>query len=197
MNLPNRLTLFRLMFIPIIVFIALFPFAQFGVDFGTLTVQFVRVPIENIIIFILFVLASITDFLDGFIARRQKLITTFGKFMDPLADKLLINTIFILLAVNGQIPTLVVLILIWRDAAVDGLRLMAARKGVTMAAGYLGKVKTVAQMLTLGLYLLSNLPFELYQFPMHELMLWFTVIVSIMSGVTYFMQGKTYILESM
>jgi CDP-diacylglycerol--glycerol-3-phosphate 3-phosphatidyltransferase len=197
MNLPNRLTIIRLLFIPIIVFFALFPFAQFGFDFGTLSVRFVRLPIENLIIFILFALASFTDFLDGYIARRQRLITTFGKYIDPLADKLLINTLFILLALNGQIPTLVVLILIWRDAAVDGLRLMAARKGITMAAGFLGKVKTVSQMLTLGLYLLSNLPFELYQFPMNELMLWFTVIVSIMSGVTYFMQGKTYILESM
>ncbi len=197
MNLPNRLTLSRLMFIPLIVFVALFPFEQFNIIFGSITVDFVRIPVDNLIIFGLFVIASLTDLLDGYIARKRQLITTFGKFIDPLADKLLVNTLLVIFAVRGQMPVIAVLLMLWRDTAVEGIRMIVARKGVTMSAGFLGKVKTVSQMITIGLYLLSNLPFELYQLPVHELMLWFTVIVSVMSGITYYIQGKPYILESM
>ena len=93
--------------------------------------------------------------------------------------------------------SIAVLILIWRDTVVEGIRMIAARSGVTIAAAFLGKVKTVAQMLTIILYLAGNLPFELVQLPVHELMLWFTVIISVLSGVSYFVQAKDMILESM
>jgi CDP-diacylglycerol--glycerol-3-phosphate 3-phosphatidyltransferase len=197
MNIPNRLTLIRLVFVPIIVFFAIFPFAQFNIVFGYLMIDFVSVPIINIIILILFVVASFTDFLDGYLARKHNLVTTFGKFVDPLADKLLVNTMFILFAYQGVMPVLAVLIMLWRDTAIEGVRMIAARSGVTIAAAFLGKVKTVAQMITIVLYLVSNLPFELVQLPIHELMLWFTVTISVVSGISYFLQAKDLILESM
>lgn len=197
MNIPNRLTLLRLVFVPLIVFFAVFPFAQFGINFGYIMVGFVSLPVVNLIILVIFVLASITDFLDGYLARRFNLITTFGKFIDPLADKLLVNTIFVLLSVQGVVPVIAVLLMIWRDSAVEGIRMIAARQGVTIAAAFLGKVKTVAQMITIVLYLLSNLPFELVQLPVHQLMLWFTVSISLLSGLSYFVQAKDIILESM
>jgi len=197
MNIPNRLTLIRLMFVPVIVFFAIFPFAQFNIVFGYIMIDFVSVPVVNIIILVLFVIASFTDFLDGYLARKHNLVTTFGKFVDPLADKLLVNTIFILFAYQGIMPVLAVLIMIWRDTAIEGVRMIAARNGVTIAAAFLGKVKTVTQMITIVLYLVSNLPFELVQLPIHELMLWFTVTISVVSGVSYFLQAKEMILESM
>ncbi len=197
MNIPNRLTLIRLMFVPVIVFFAIFPFAQFNIVFGYIMIDFVSVPVVNIIILILFVIASFTDFLDGYLARKHNLVTTFGKFVDPLADKLLVNTMFILFAYQGIMPVLAVLIMIWRDTAIEGVRMIAARNGVTIAAAFLGKVKTVTQMITIVLYLISNLPFELVQLPVHELMLWFTVTISVVSGVSYFLQAKEMILESM
>lgn len=197
MNIPNRLTLIRLMFVPVIAFFALFPFAQFNIVFGYIMIDFVSVPVVNIIILVLFVIASFTDFLDGYLARKYNLVTTFGKFVDPLADKLLVNTVFILFAYQGVVPVLAVLIMIWRDTAIEGVRMIAARKGVTIAAAFLGKVKTVTQMITIVLYLMSNLPFELVQLPIHELMLWFTVTISVVSGISYFMQAKDLILESM
>jgi len=197
MNIPNRLTLIRLMFVPVIVFFAIFPFAQFNIVFGYIMIDFVSVPVVNIIILILFVIASFTDFLDGYLARKHNLVTTFGKFVDPLADKLLVNTMFILFAYQGIMPVLAVLIMIWRDTAIEGVRMIAARNGVTIAAAFLGKVKTVTQMITIVLYLVSNLPFELVQLPVHELMLWFTVTISVVSGVSYFLQAKEMILESM
>ena len=197
MNLPNRITILRLIFVPLIVFMSLFPFAQFNIVFGHINVSFVTLSIQNIIILVLFMLASITDFLDGYFARKLNQITTFGKFFDPIADKLLVNTLFILLAVQGVLPVLAVLLMIWRDTIVEAVRMITARSGVTIAAQFLGKLKTVAQIITLVLYLLNNLPFELIHLPIHELMLWFTVSISLLSGVSYFLQSKSIILESM
>ena len=152
---------------------------------------------KNILVLIIFVVASITDFLDGYIARKHNLITSFGKFIDPIADKLLVNTVMIMFACNGMVPVVPVIIMIWRDTIVDGLRMNTASKGVVVAAGMLGKIKTVAQMITIILVLLNNLPFELLKFPMAEFMLWFSTLVSVASGISYFNQMKEHILESM
>jgi len=122
MNLPNRLTLLRIFFVPLIVFFVVFPFGQYGIVFGHFTFGFVTLPIINVIVFGLFALASITDFFDGYLARKNHQISTFGKFMDPIADKLLVNTLFILFAVQGLIPVIAVLVMIWRDVFVDGLK---------------------------------------------------------------------------
>lgn len=197
MNLPNRITIIRLIFVPLIVLMSLFPFAQFNIVFGHINVGFVTLSIQNLIILALFSLASLTDFLDGYLARKLNQVTTFGKFFDPIADKLLVNTLFILLAVQGVLPVLAVLLMVWRDTIVEAVRMIAAKSGVTMAAQFLGKVKTVAQIITLILYLLNNLPFELIHLPVHELMLWFTVSISLLSGISYFLQSKNLILESM
>jgi CDP-diacylglycerol--glycerol-3-phosphate 3-phosphatidyltransferase len=196
MNLPNRLTLLRILFVPLIVFFAVFPFAQYGVVFGHLNVGFVSLPIINLIVLGLFMLASFTDFLDGYLARKYNQISTFGKFMDPIADKLLVNTVFILFVYQGLVPVVAVMVMIWRDVFVDGLRMLAAEKGKVVAAGYLGKLKTVVQMLTIILFLLSNLPFELYNLPIANFFLWFSVVISITSGINYFRQLSALVLES-
>ena len=196
MNLPNRLTIIRIIMIPVIVLIYLFPYAQFGINVQSFDVGFVSISLVNIIVLGLFILTSFTDFLDGYIARSQNMITTFGKFADPIADKLLVNTMFILFAAQGVIPVVAVLIMIARDTIVDGCRMIASSNGTVVAAGYLGKVKTVSQMLAIILILLNNLPFELYRFPVSDLVLWFAAIVSFVSGVSYFNQMKEYIFES-
>lgn len=196
MNLPNKLSLFRMGLIPLIVFIKVFPYAQFGYsvpvfDFGGYTLSLL-----NIILLILFILASITDYVDGYIARKYNLITTFGKFIDPIADKLLVTTMFILFAVDGIVPIVVVLIMLWRDILVDGLRMIASSEGIVMSAGYLGKLKTVLQMFTIIVILLNNLPFEMLAFPMANFLLWFSLVASVLSGVSYFIQGKAVLLNS-
>lgn len=196
MNLPNRLTVMRIIMIPIIVLIYLFPYSQFGIDIPVYDVRFVSISLINIIVLILFALTSFTDYLDGQIARKKNLITTFGKFADPIADKLLVNTMFILFAAQGIIPVVPVLVMLARDTIVDGCRMIAASNGKVVAAGYLGKVKTVSQMLAIVLILVNNLPFELWRLPISDMVLWFAAIVSFASGVSYFMQMKEYIFES-
>jgi len=197
MNLPNKLSCFRMILVPILVAVWIFPYAQLNIQLPEFTFGYVSLSLKNILVLIIFVVASFTDFLDGYIARKYNLITSFGKFIDPIADKLLVNTVMIMFACNGMVPVVPVIIMIWRDTIVDGLRMNTASKGVVVAAGMLGKIKTVAQMITIILVLLNNLPFELLKFPMAEFMLWFSTLVSVASGISYFNQMKEHILESM
>ncbi|MGN1343674.1 MAG: CDP-diacylglycerol--glycerol-3-phosphate 3-phosphatidyltransferase [Traorella sp.] len=197
MNLPNKLSCFRMILVPLIVLVWIFPYANFNIKMVEFTFGMVTLSLKNIIVLVLFAIASFTDYLDGQIARKNNLITSFGKFIDPIADKLLVNTMMILFACYGMVPIVPVIVMIWRDTIVDGLRMSTASKGVVVAAGLLGKLKTVSQMLTIILVLLNNLPFELWRFPMAEFLLWFSCLVSVVSGISYFNQMKEYILETM
>ncbi|MDD6467884.1 MAG: CDP-diacylglycerol--glycerol-3-phosphate 3-phosphatidyltransferase, partial [Erysipelotrichaceae bacterium] len=157
---------------------------------------FVSLSYLNIALLALFAIASISDFFDGYLARKNNQVTTFGKFVDPIADKALTTTMFILFAADGLIPVLVVLIMVWRDILVDGIRMICADRGVVVAAGILGKAKTVAQMLAIICILLNNLPFELIGIPFADIMIWLSVFLSVMSGFSYFVQAKDLIFES-
>lgn len=196
MNLANKLTVFRITLIPVIVLVAIFPYAQFDITVGYFSVGSVILTYKNVAVLVLFAIASFTDFLDGYLARSRDMITTFGKFLDPIADKLLVNTVLILFAAQGVVPVVPVLIMIWRDTIVDAIRMLISQKGYVMAAGYLGKVKTVAQMLAIILILLNNLPFELYGIPVADIALWFATLMSVLSGASYVVQARPYITES-
>lgn len=197
MNLPNILTCVRAVLVPVIVLLFYFPYSRFNIVIPVYHFQNVSLSLLNIIACVIFVGASFTDFLDGYIARKNNLVTTFGKFLDPIADKLLVNTLFILMAVFGVIPAIPVIVMIWRDMLVDALRMVAMERGKVVAAGFLGKMKTVFQMLTIIFVLLNNLPFELYGLPISDILLWSSMVISILSGVYYFVQLKDYVLESM
>ena len=194
MNLPNRLTVMRIVLIPVIILIGIFPYAQVGIEVPALQFGFVSLSAVNVVMLVLFCVASFTDFLDGYLARKNNLVTTFGKFADPIADKLLVTTMFILFAAQGVIPVVPVLIMVARDTIVDGIRMIASSNGVVMAAGYLGKVKTVVQMLAVIFILLNNLPFELVRLPVSDFLLWFASFTSLTSGTSFFNQMKSYTL---
>ena len=196
MNLPNKLTVFRIILVPIMIFVWLFPYEQFNFMFYEFNYGPASLSLLNIIVLVIFALASITDMLDGMIARKYNMITTFGKFADPIADKLLVNTTLIIMASKHLIPVLPVVIMLGRDIIVDGCRMIASKNGVVVAAGYLGKLKTVSQMIAIILVLLNNLPFELYGIPMASIVLWFATLTSVMGGYSYFIQLKDYIFES-
>ncbi len=196
MNTPNKLSIFRISLVPLIVLTLLFPYAQFGISMPTYVINDVFIPLKNLIALFLFALASFTDFLDGYLARKYDQITTLGKFLDPIADKVLVNTLFILLAYQGVVPVVAVLLMIWRDTMVDGIRMMASAKGITISAGILGKVKTVLQIVTIIFVLLNNIPFEFWLLPVSDLLVWFSTLVSLLSGYAYFVEAKDIILES-
>lgn len=196
MNLPNRLSLFRLLLIPIIVLLWVFPYAQFGINLPVYHFGYVAVSLRNIIVLVLFLLGSFSDFLDGYLARMNNQVTTFGKFIDPIADKCLTTTLFILFASDNLISPIPVLVMVWRDIVVDGIRLIASSHNVVMSAKMMGKVKTVSQMVCISLILVNNLPFQLINIPAADIMLWFSTIISLASGINYYRQAKEYVWES-
>jgi CDP-diacylglycerol--glycerol-3-phosphate 3-phosphatidyltransferase len=196
MNLPNRISIFRLILIPVIVIVWVFPYAQLGISWPVYHVGFVSLSLQRIVILALFAIASFSDFLDGYLARKNHQITTFGKFIDPIADKCLTTTVFILLAVEGTIPAIPVIVMIWRDTIVDGIRMIASGHDVVMSAGILGKIKTASQMFCIIFTLLNNLPFELIGLPVSDILLWFSMIISVLGGVEYYRQAKPIIMES-
>ncbi len=196
MNLPNKISLMRIALVPLLAIIYLYVDLPecfvFTVDNSYLILTF-----TDLIVFLIFAIASITDFLDGSIARKYNLITSFGKFIDPIADKLLVNTLFILFAWSGEVSVVAVLLMIARDTIVDGLRMSASSKGKVVAAGILGKLKTVLQMFAIIVILLNNIPFAFFHIAMDQILLWASVIVSLLSGIVYFVKLKDVILETM
>jgi CDP-diacylglycerol--glycerol-3-phosphate 3-phosphatidyltransferase len=180
----------------VIILVYLFPYAAVGITPLTFAIGNVDLSVINLIVLAIYVIAALTDALDGHIARSRNMITTFGKFADPIADKLLTTTMFLLFVSQGIIPVVPVIIMIARDTVVDGCRMMAANNGKVVAAGMMGKLKTVFQMVTVALILLNNLPFELLRLPVAEIMLWFSAFVSLVSGIQYFYQLKDDIFES-
>lgn len=196
MNLPNRLTIFRIILIPIVVLVYLFPYAQFGIEPGVLTIGGVDLSIISLICLVIYLAAAITDYFDGQIARKRNMQTTFGKFADPIADKMLTTTMFLMFSSRGLIPVVPVIIMVCRDIVVDGCRMIAASNGKVVAAQMLGKLKTVLQMVSIALVLLNNLPFEIWGLPVTDIMIWFSAFVSFASGVSYFSQLKGDIMES-
>ena len=197
MNLPNKITISRLIIAVIMIFFAVFPWANVGASSILTMLGNTGFTIIDLILTILFVVGSATDAIDGKIARKYNLITDFGKFFDPLADKFLVNSALIFLACCGRIPALIIILMIGRDLAVDGIRFMAASKGEVIAANIFGKLKTVFQMVTIPFVMLNGFPFN-YLFKEHtyiflDVLLSITCAMSLISGFIYLYRGRKYI----
>lgn len=198
MNLPNKITVARILLIPIMIII---PFL--GLD----NIVFGDVTLSNFIVLIIFLVASFTDFLDGYLARKNKLVTTFGKFLDPIADKLLVLAALIMLVEQGIVPAWIPVIIAAREFIVSGIRMLAAGEGNVIAASWLGKVKTVSQMVAIALAFLSTNKFmqfidgslaggSLILNILMSLGMLVSVIATIWSGVDYFMKSKDIVLKT-
>lgn len=188
MNLPNKLTIFRMIMVPFFVYILLAPVYYPTGSFMYLILPPVLVTYANYIAAIIFVVASFTDFLDGYLARRDGLVTNFGKFMDPLADKLLVCSALICLIQTGLLPAWVVVIIISREFIISGFRLVASDNGVVIAASYWGKFKTVTQMVMVVVLILN------FQHPLMilfaNILIWLSVILTVVSLVDYVVKNK-------
>ena len=171
MNWPNRLTLLRVILIPVL-----------------LIFLHIDTPFCQGLALMVFVVAALTDFLDGYLARRDKIITNFGKFLDPVADKLLVLSTMIGLCGLGRFPAWACIIILFREISVDGLRMVAVEQQKVIPAGPLGKIKTVMQIVTLVVYFLRNWPFG--TFPMDKVLLGLSVLMTIWSGVDYFWRNR-------
>lgn len=192
LNLPNKITVSRVILIPVFM---LFMLVDFG--FGEVVVLGTHMQTGHLIGGLIFIFASITDWLDGYIARKNNLVTNMGKFLDPLADKLLVSAAFIILVELGSAPSWIVIAIISREFAVTGLRLILAGGGEVVAANQLGKIKTVAQIIAIISLLLNNIYFETIGVPFGTIMLYIALVFTVWSGVDYFYKNRKVLIDSM
>ncbi|RAZ79185.1 CDP-diacylglycerol--glycerol-3-phosphate 3-phosphatidyltransferase [Planococcus halotolerans] len=191
MNIPNKITVSRILLIPVFM---IFMLIDFG--WGEMTLFGATLPVSHFIGGLIFIFASLTDWVDGFYARKYNLVTTFGKFLDPLADKLLVSAALIILVELGFAPSWIVIIIISREFAVTGLRLVLASEGEVVAAGGLGKIKTTAQILAVSALLLYDMIFALIGLPFGLIMLYIALIFTVWSGWDYFYANRKALLAS-
>jgi len=196
MNLPNKLTIFRILLTFIIIFILLFPFYNINISFPKYVIDgTILIDSKYIIAGILFIIASLTDFLDGYIARKYNLITDEGKLMDAIADKILVNSVIIILSAHGFIHPIIPVVVIIRDVVVDSIKMLAAAKGKVVAAIKSGKWKTATLMVGTVLTLFYNLPFELWNLHVSDVLLIIATVLSIVSAIQYFFLNKNIIFS--
>ncbi len=172
MNLPNKLTLMRVVLIPVFL----------------LVLFLMQEPYNRYIATAIFVVASVTDFLDGYIARKYHMVSNFGKFMDPLADKLLVMAALVSMVAMEDLPAWVVIVILAREFAITGFRTLAMEANIVMAASWWGKIKTTTQMIMIILVLLQ-LPFA-YMPMIETVLVWLAVLFTVVSGVDYIVKNK-------
>lgn len=177
MNLPNKITLFRVFMIPVFLVFMLIP----------------QIPYARWIAAGIFVIAALSDLLDGYIARKRNLITNFGKFMDPLADKLLVSSALICLVEMKLIASWIVIIIIAREFIISGFRLIASDNGVVIAAGWWGKVKTNFQMIT-SVMLIINLDYPVINV-LEQIAIYLTLLLTVVSLIDYMLKNRSVLGE--
>ncbi len=175
MNLANKITLLRIFLVPIFMFFLLTNFS-----FGGYAAYIAA---------IIFIVAAATDGLDGYIARKRKQVTNFGKIIDPLADKLLVTAALISLVELNKLSSWIVMIIISRDFIVTSLRIVAISEGINIAASIWGKVKTISQIIAIASLLLNNYPFVIIGFPFDKIAILIAVILTIYSGLDYLIKN--------
>ena len=191
MNLPNKLTIGRIITAIIILIMLIIPWDSLGIVFPTFNVAGkIIVDLKYIIAGILFVLAALTDFLDGHIARSRNLVTDFGKVMDAIADKVLVNGLLIILAYDGMISIAIPVIIITRDIFVDSFKMASGKKGKVVAASFTGKANTMCMMIGMALTMFYNLPFELIGLNIADALLIIATILSVISACQYYYNTK-------
>lgn len=196
MNLPNKITVVRIALAVIILILLVFPWYQLNISFPVYSVMGVQnIDLKYLISGVLFLIASVTDFLDGYIARSKNLVTDFGKVMDAIADKVLVNGLLVILAYNDFISVIVPVIIITRDIVVDSIKMASGNKGRVVAASWPGKIKTICMMIGLTLTLFYNLPFAFFGIRIDQLFVFAATILSIVSGCQYYVANKDFIFS--
>lgn len=196
MNLPNKLTILRMFLALVVIMILLVPFDTLGMSLPKIFInESIVIDVRYIISGVLFIIASVTDFADGYIARKYNLVTDFGKMMDAIADKVLVNSILIILSSTGFIHPIIAVVVIVRDIVVDSIKMVASSKGKVIAAIKTGKFKTACLMVGITLTLFYNLPFELWNVKISEIFLIVASILSIISAVEYYYMNRKLIFS--
>lgn len=194
MNLANKITFSRIVLSIVIMILLLFPFEGLGIELPSYLVNgTIYIELKYIIAGIIFIIASLTDFFDGRVARKYNMVTDFGKMIDAISDKMLTNSLLIILAANGMISPVIAVVFIVRDIAVDSMKMVVGNKGKTVAAIGIAKLKTATLMLGLTFTLFYNLPFELIGIRVSDCLLIISAILSLVSAFQYYIMARPYI----
>lgn len=193
MNLPNKITIARIILSVLILILLLIPWHSLGIRWPEYEVGSVVINIKYIIVGVLFLVASLSDFLDGYLARKNNEVTDFGKVADAIADKILVNGLLIILAYERIISIIIPVVIITRDIVVDSCKMISGNHGKVVAASIMGKLKTICMMCGVTLILFYNLPFELIGFPLADLFLIAATVLSVVSGCQYYYNSKEFL----
>ena len=194
MNLANKITISRIVISIVIMILLLFPFEGLGLELPTYLVNGnIYIELKYIIAGVLFIIGSLTDFFDGRIARKYNMVTDFGKMVDAISDKMLTNSLLVILASNGMISPVIAVVFIVRDIAVDTIKMIVGNKGKAVAAIGVAKWKTATLMVGLTLTLFYNLPFELIGVRVSDCLLIISAVLSLISGFKYYTMARKYI----
>lgn len=193
MNLPTKITVARLVLTVFIILLLCVPFSSLGIVFPKFDINGVVVELQYILSGVLFIIASLTDFLDGYLARKNNQVTDTGKMLDAICDKALVNPILIILAANGFVPVIVPVVYVFRDIIVDAIKMEAASKGRVVAAIKSGKYKTAFMMVGISLVFFYNIPFEYIGIRVDLCLVYLACILSVISAYQYFMLNKELI----
>lgn len=194
MNLPTKLTVVRIILSVVIMILLMFPFDAVGLSFPVVRAG-VDIDVKYIVAGIIFIVASFTDFLDGYLARKNNQVTDTGKMLDAIADKVLTNPILIIFAAEGLISPIVPVVVVVRDIVVNAIKMEAASKGKVVAAIKSGKIKTASLMIGMVLLFFGNVPFVYINIRVDLLFIYFATIMSLVSMVQYFMLNKKIIFS--
>ena len=195
MNLANKITLSRVV-LSIVIMIMLFPFDGLGIDLPSYVLKGnIYVELKYIVAGVLFIIASLTDFIDGRVARKYNMVTDFGKMVDAISDKMLTNSLLVILASNGMVSPVIAVIFIVRDIAVDSIKMVVGNKGHAVAAIGIAKFKTATLMLGLTFTLFYNLPFEFFGIRVSDSLLIIATVFAVVSGFQYYSMARVYIEE--
>lgn len=197
MNVPNRITLCRIILSILLLVLIIFPMEKIGIDFPEFKIANVIINSKYLICGVIFMIASLTDFLDGYLARKYNLVTDLGKVMDAIADKVLVNGVLIVLAVEGFISVVVPVVIVSRDIFVDSIKMVAGQKSGAVGASKAGKFKTAFMLVGITLLFFQDIPFSLLgvNFVSRTIIMIATVL-SVISGIQYYVKNKKYLFDT-
>ena len=197
MNVPNKITVCRIILSIFLLILMVFPLNKIGVSFPEIKISadFI-IDSKYLICGVIFLIASVTDYLDGHLARKYNLVTDLGKVMDAIADKILVNGVLILLATSGHISPIVPVVIVSRDIAVDSIKMVAGQKNGAVAASKAGKFKTAFMLVGITLLFFYDLPFSLANIYPARVIIMIATVLSVLSGVQYYVKNKKYLADT-
>ena len=194
MNVPNRITVCRIILSVLLLILLIFPLDKVGISFPEIMVNenFI-IDSKYLICGLVFMIASLTDFLDGHLARKYNMVTDLGKVMDAIADKILVNGVLIVLAYEGYISVIIPVIIVSRDIIVDSIKMVAGQKNGAVGASKAGKAKTMCMMIGVTLLFFYDLPLSLFNIYPARVLIFIATILSILSGIQYYEKNKKFL----